>query len=194
MNKGKLILVTGLFGAGKTTLTAAAVENISNLNYLMTYTTRPQRETEVSGKGEYIFTNVGQYEKYKNKSNKWDEDFMHNHYYGNDVEAINKELESGKNLILCIAPRVAMMNRLFATYSSKPILIWIDTDLKTSNNRLIKDGRPERISHTTQNSPELPEVKKMANSIFVPNLVQKNDLEINKLNFINLVRDLLENS
>ena len=119
---------------------------------------------------------------------------MNNYHYGNDVEAIDKELESGKNLILCIAPRVAMVNRLFAMYSAKPILIWIDTDLETANDRLVKNGRPERVSHPTQNDPEVSEVKKMANSIFVPNLVTENNLEINKSNFINLVRGLLKSN
>jgi guanylate kinase len=192
MNKGKLIFVTGLFGAGKTTLTAAAVENVSNLSYLITYTTRPQREGEVSGKGEYIFTSNEEYIKYKSKSYKWDEDQMNNCYYGNDVEAINRELDSGKNLILCIAPRVAMIKRMTNLYTSKPILIWMDTDLEVSNERLVKNGRPERIFHPTQNSPEIFDVKKMADSVFVPNLAQKNDLEINKLNFINLIQDLLK--
>ena len=70
MNKGKLIFVTGLFGAGKTTLTAEAVAGIPDLNYLITYTTRPPRVGEVSEKGEYIFTDNAQYEEHKSKSGK----------------------------------------------------------------------------------------------------------------------------
>jgi guanylate kinase len=45
---GELILVTGLYGAGKSTLARAALDASESLEYLQTVTTRPPRPEEES--------------------------------------------------------------------------------------------------------------------------------------------------
>ncbi len=45
---GELILVTGFYGAGKSTLARAALDAIDSLEYLQTVTTRPPRPEEGS--------------------------------------------------------------------------------------------------------------------------------------------------
>jgi guanylate kinase len=45
---GELILVTGFYGAGKSTLARAALDALDSLEYLQTVTTRPPRPEEGS--------------------------------------------------------------------------------------------------------------------------------------------------
>lgn len=186
--KGKLILLTGFFGAGKTTLMNAAVEAIPVLNFLITYTTRPQRKGEISGKGEYIFTNEVEYFQRKAQSKKWDEAIVYNFYYGNDVESINKDLSEGKNLIVCTTPEKSLIEHQISIYSAKPILIWIDTSLDLANSRAISEGRPERIDHPMQTLDRRNEILKKVDVVFTP---ESDSLEENKKKFIDLIKSYL---
>lgn len=53
---GNLILVTGFYGAGKSTLTRATLDALDNLEYLQTVTTRQPRAEEIEhGSIEYEF-------------------------------------------------------------------------------------------------------------------------------------------
>ncbi len=184
--KGKLIFLTGFFGAGKTTLMNAAVGAIPTLNFLVTYTTRPQRKGEINGEGEYIFTNEDEYFQRKAQSTNWDEAIVYNFYYGNDVESINKDLLEGKSLIVCTVPDKETIEHQSLMYSTKPILIWIDTGLDIANSRAINEGRPERTAHPTQTLSRREEILKMADAVFIP---ESDDLEENKRKFIDLVKN-----
>ena len=66
MKQGKLIFVSGLTGAGKTTLVGKALKAIDNLEVLLTYTTRPKRAGE-GGSYEYIFVDDEAYEAVKSQ-------------------------------------------------------------------------------------------------------------------------------
>lgn len=68
---GKLILVSGLSGAGKTTLVAGALEQMPELTYLRTVTTRPMRSGEETSH-EYTFVTQQEYEARRRASKEWD--------------------------------------------------------------------------------------------------------------------------
>jgi hypothetical protein len=67
---GKLIFVSGLTGAGQTTLVGEALDNIENLKVLLSYVTRPMRQGEEDSY-EYVFVNDKQYDVIKKHSNNW---------------------------------------------------------------------------------------------------------------------------
>jgi guanylate kinase len=169
---GNLILVTGFFGAGKSTLAQAAIDRIDQLSYLTTVTTRPARPEEVEyGSREYDFVSQQEYSERMSGSEKWDHTFFSNHSYGADVEVANRKLREGRSLICCIAPdedTIVQMSRLYAV---KPIVIWIDTPLEVANDRLVKSGnkrRADRLDHKLQNDAHAVIIEQQANISFNP--------------------------
>lgn len=185
---GKLIFLVGLFGAGKTTLMNAAIEAIPNLHHLVSYVTRPPRVHEVSGKGEYIFVTLDEYFEKKAQSKKWDESIISDIYYGIDVEAVDRDLQEGKNLIICVAPDKTIIDQMSDMYVAKPILIWIDITMEKANTRVIKDGRPERVHHPMQTEERVGEIKKLVDVIYTT----EEDIEKNKARFIATLQDILD--
>ena len=185
----KLIFLSGFFGAGKTTLMNAAVEAIPNLDFVVSYTTRPRRSDEISGIGEYIFVNDAEYMAAKAKSKKWDETIFNNFYYGIDIEGVDKDLQGGTNLIVCVPPERAVIERMGSLYASKPLIFWIDTSLDIANDRAIREGRPERVSHRMQTSERRAEILDVADVVFIP---ESDDVEDNKKKFIDLLLGYLQ--
>jgi guanylate kinase len=88
--KGKVILVAGLHGAGKSTLIRAALEKLPELSNIKTYTTREPRQSEREhGSQEYIFVNQAEYDRLKKKPG-WDHSERRGTCYGSDAAWVNK--------------------------------------------------------------------------------------------------------
>jgi len=189
MITGKLILVTGYFGAGKSSLVNAAIKNIKNLMYLKTIITRPMRKEE-RGSEEYIFATVNKYNSLRKKSKAWDHSEIAGNYYGADIEKWNVILSQGKNLICCIAPDISVINQMSALYKVRPLLVWIETELSIANKRLMRSGlagRAARSNHHLQTEKNARKIKSKVNYIFTP----QGNLKKDSVYFTEFVNGLL---
>ena len=135
---GKLIFVSGLSGAGKTTLTRAAMEQISDLSYLRTVTTRPPRTGEQNGI-EYQFVSEQAYEVARAESAQWDHSEYQGYKYGADVAKIRNQLQNGTNIICSIAPSGEILAQMKHLFGPNPVTIWIDTSPEVANERIKND-------------------------------------------------------
>lgn len=104
--KSYLVLVVGRSGSGKSTLTKYALDNINNLKYIKTHTTRSPRKNEKITCDEYMFVNKEKYFYLRKMSCNWDESVIHDNYYGVDIESIREDMENGFNFILNVYPDV----------------------------------------------------------------------------------------
>ena len=188
---GKLILVTGFFGGGKSSIAREVMDRVNDLTYLRTITTRPPRQEELDhGTDEYEFVSGREYYDQMSASNKWDHTLFSNHSYGADVELANKKLLAGHNLICCIAPDEDTITQMSELYLVKPIIIWIDTPLEVANDRLIKSGnerRAARPAHQLQNNFNAEKIKRLVQIIFKPT----QNLNDDGVAFTKIVRQLL---
>ncbi|MDK2950489.1 MAG: guanylate kinase [Kosmotogales bacterium] len=101
MRKGKLFVISGPSGAGKTSILYKVLNNIPGIEFSVSCTTREKRKNEINGK-DYFFISKENFEK-KIKSNyflEWAE--VHEHYYGTSKEFVNMKINEGIDLILDI--------------------------------------------------------------------------------------------
>ncbi len=99
--QGLLFLVSGPSGVGKSTLVNRVIARVPNLVYSVSYTTRPQRPTEVEGR-DYHFVSRREFERMREAGEliEWAE--VYGYFYGRSRVAIERELEAGRDVILSI--------------------------------------------------------------------------------------------
>lgn len=108
--RGKLIVVSGPSGAGKSTLIRIALDEVPELAYSVSATTREPREGEVDGQ-HYIFLSREQFERWIEEGNflEWAE--YAGNLYGTPEHRVDELLESGRSVILEIELQGARMVR-----------------------------------------------------------------------------------
>jgi guanylate kinase len=97
---GKLLVITGPSGVGKSTLTERIVAN-SDAEYSVSMTTRRPRPGEVDGR-EYHFTDVESFERMKQAGEllEWAEIF--GSYYGTPVAPVKEAVQAGRVILMDI--------------------------------------------------------------------------------------------
>lgn len=137
---GKLFVISGSSGAGKTTLVTAALEHLQ-LKYpierVVTYTTRTMRSGEVDGK-DYYFVSV---EEFKQKIEmgffiEWSN--WYDNYYGSPI-SILENIKNGTSFIAVLDQAGA--RSVLERYSGA-VLVWIKpSSLSLLIGRLKKRGK-----------------------------------------------------
>ena len=101
VKKGRLFIVSGPSGTGKTTLCSAVLSRFPDMLYSVSHTTRKPRTGEQNGIDYYFIKK----EEFKDKieHGKWAEwAEVHGNYYGTSAELLDQELDSGRDIILDI--------------------------------------------------------------------------------------------
>ncbi len=99
--KGKLFIISAPSGAGKTTLCHAVLAKLSHIVPSVSYTTRPSREGEVSGK-DYNFISMAKFKEMIEAHAFAEWAVVHGHYYGTRKSLIEKHMRDGKDVLLSI--------------------------------------------------------------------------------------------
>ena len=124
MNKktGKLYVISGPSGAGKGTLRELALNNIENLVYSISCTTRHPRENDVDGK-TYRFITHDDFNSRIKQNLFLEYAHVHDNLYGTLKKDVMNELESGKNVLLEIDVQGALQVK---KQMPEAVLIFID--------------------------------------------------------------------
>ncbi|MDD2902958.1 MAG: guanylate kinase [Syntrophales bacterium] len=103
---GEIFVVTAPSGTGKTTLLKNLIAADPRLKFSISYTTRPPRPGEVSGR-DYFFVSPGEFARLRDSGAlaEWVEQFGYG--YGTSKEWINQALESGQDLVFDLDTRGA---------------------------------------------------------------------------------------
>jgi len=101
MKKGLLFIVSGPSGSGKTTLAKKVIQKISNIRFVVSYTTRSRRPGEKDGV-DYKFISDRTFDDLISGSRLSEWAIVHGHRYGTPVEPIEEAESSGVDLILDI--------------------------------------------------------------------------------------------
>lgn len=107
MKKGKLIVISGISGSGKSTIYKAMVEKFNNYTVSVSKTTRAPRDYEVEGV-DYFFCSKEQFEKDIKEGAFLEYAQYVNNYYGTPKSYTLEQLENGKDVILEIEVQGAL--------------------------------------------------------------------------------------
>jgi len=98
MSNNLLFVVTGPSGAGKTTLIKHLIEHHSDLQFSVSFTTRPARKNEADGKDYWFVSEEGFFEKVKS-NDLLEYAYVHGYYYGTSKEYVETQLKYSNILL-----------------------------------------------------------------------------------------------
>lgn len=101
MKKGLLFILSGPSGSGKTTLAKKVIQKISDIRFVVSYTTRSRRSGEKDGV-DYKFVSDRTFDDLIacKRLSEWA--IVHGHRYGTPIEPVEEAESSGLDLILDI--------------------------------------------------------------------------------------------
>lgn len=105
--KGKLIVISGPSGVGKSTVIKQVMSVYPNLQFSVSATTRPMRPGEVDGKN-YFFVDKAQFQKMIDEHALLEYAEYVGNYYGTPEEPLEQALEQGKDILLDIEVQGAL--------------------------------------------------------------------------------------
>ena len=100
---GKLIVISGPSGVGKSTVIKQVMEQYPNLKFSISATTRPQRPTEVHGVN-YYFTDRESFEHMIQEEKLLEYTEYVGNYYGTPEEPVDQCLAEGFDILLDVEP------------------------------------------------------------------------------------------
>ncbi|HLL22764.1 MAG TPA: guanylate kinase [Kofleriaceae bacterium] len=98
MNRGVLVIVSSPSGAGKTTLTRRLLQEFADLEFSVSYTTRPIRPGEVDGR-DYHFISPDEFQHMVDRGDFAEHAFVHSNRYGTAQAPVEAALSAGRDVI-----------------------------------------------------------------------------------------------
>lgn len=202
-HKGLLLVVSGFSGAGKGTLMNKLLKTYDNYALSVSMTTRKPRIGETNGK-EYFFTEKEDFEKEIQTNGLIEYACYCENYYGTPREYVEKQLESGKDVILEIEIQGAL--KIKEKFPESLLLFVTPPNAKELERRLNGRGTesPEVIQKRLQRAGEESEGIEDYDYIVVNDDLERCMEEINALvyaakkmpirqiEFINQIREELK--
>jgi guanylate kinase len=97
--RGRLFVIAAPSGAGKTSLVRALMEREPSLRFSISYTTRPQRPTEVHGR-DYFFVSKDEFAAMVGRGEFLEHARVFDNCYGTALSQVEASLASGQDLVL----------------------------------------------------------------------------------------------
>lgn len=141
---GNLIIVSAPSGAGKTTLLKKAMQQVEQLVFSVSHTTRVARTGEQHGR-DYYFVTVPEFEQMIENGQFLEWARVHNNYYGTAFAPIKEKLAEGYDVILDIDVQGADIIRRNGTIEFTDIFI-APPDMAELGERLHKRGTEDEVT------------------------------------------------
>ncbi|TET71455.1 MAG: guanylate kinase [Candidatus Aminicenantes bacterium] len=93
-----LFVITGPSGCGKSTLAGRVLEELDNIDFSVSYTTRKKRNSEEEGK-DYYFVSEGEFKRMMEDMKLVEWAVVHGNYYGTSKRELEKKATKGDILL-----------------------------------------------------------------------------------------------
>ena len=97
--KGKVMIVSGPSGVGKSTICKEVIKRLNNVYLSVSVTTRPRSEAEIDGQ-DYWFISESEFQERIDKGLLLEYAEVFGHLYGTPKDKVDEALQAGKSVIL----------------------------------------------------------------------------------------------
>ena len=136
--KGKVIIVSGPSGVGKSTICKEILKKLDYVHLSVSVTTRPKSEAEVDGQ-DYWFVSEGDFRERIEKDLLLEYAEVFGHFYGTPKDKVDEALQAGKVVILEIDVQGAIKAK--AVYTDAVMIFILPPSAKDLAKRLNHRGR-----------------------------------------------------
>lgn len=98
-NKGKIVVVSGPSGVGKSTICKEVIKQLHNTRLSISVTTRPNSEKEADGR-DYWFISEEQFRQRLNEGSLLEHAEVFGNFYGTPKDKVEEALQAGETIIL----------------------------------------------------------------------------------------------
>jgi len=98
-SKGKVVIMSGPSGVGKSTICKEVVKRLDNIYLSVSVTTRPKSKAEVDGQ-DYWFISEQEFQERIDKNLLLEHAEVFGHHYGTPRDKVEEAIQAGKNVIL----------------------------------------------------------------------------------------------
>lgn len=99
--RGVLVILSSPSGAGKTTLTRRLLDEFADMQFSVSYTTRPPRGNERNGV-DYVFVSTDEFQRMIAADELAEWAMVHGNYYGTGRAAVDQALHGGRDVVFDI--------------------------------------------------------------------------------------------
>ena len=134
MCRGKLLVISGPSGAGKGTVCKRLLEDLDNLRFSVSMTTRSPRKGEVEGKN-YYFVSREEFEKGIKSDSFLEYAMVFDNYYGTPKEMVMEALNDGIDVVLEIDTQGALQVK--ERFEEAILIFILPPSMKELRNRIV---------------------------------------------------------
>ena len=136
--KGKVVIVSGPSGVGKSTICKEVVKRLNNVDLSVSVTTRPGSETEIDG-DDYWFISEEEFQERINKGLLLEHAEVFGHLYGTPKDKVDESLQRGRTVILEIDVQGAKQAKVI--FPDAIMIFILPPSAKTLAERMNRRGR-----------------------------------------------------
>ncbi|MCX7857845.1 MAG: guanylate kinase [Deltaproteobacteria bacterium] len=168
-NKGRVFVVSGPSGVGKTTILNLFLKNDNNSVFSISYTTRKRRENEREGV-DYHFVTMEEFQEMVKKDFfiEWEE--VHGEFYGTPKATILESIERGVDVFLDIDVNGALRIKRIIPAS---VLIFIEPPSENELMKRLKIRGEKEIEKRLQRVSRELETKKFFDYVIINDSLEK---------------------
>jgi guanylate kinase len=170
--RGKVVIVSGPSGVGKSTICKAVVERLDNVVLSVSATTRPKSAAEIDGR-DYWFLSEQDFKDRIEKGLFLEHAEVFGHCYGTPTDKVEEALEAGNTVILEIDVQGARQAK--AVYPDAVMIFILPPTEKDLAERMSRRGRDD--SETTEERLEGASDEIAAAWQYYKHMVINDDLE-----------------
>jgi guanylate kinase len=138
--KGKVIIVSGPSGVGKSTICKEVIKQLDNIYLSVSVTTRPKSDAEVDGE-DYWFISEQEFQERIEKDLLLEHAEVFGHLYGTPKDKVQEAVNEGKNVILEIDVQGAKQTQ--TTFPDAVMIFILPPTEKDLVKRIDNRGREE---------------------------------------------------